>query len=729
MKKRLKLSIIYVYYNTPKELIKSIGSVKEGTGISDYEIIIVDNNSPKKVPNFSNNKKIRIVKNPKNTGFGSGCNLGAQKSKGEFLLFVNPDTIFKQSAIDQLLSVFEANRKIGVAGPKMVNSKGITLPTTSTFISPLNALMKFSGIGRRFTKNAVTDGKTDVLSGACMLLPKRVFVKVGGFDERFFMYFEEQDLCKRVVENGYKVYYCSKSKIVHHIGRSLQDKARIQKYFQESRFKYMRKHFGLTSAIFTEGILRLFNLSNIGLLFVFFLSFGINTYRMDELMLFIGDSARDFIEAYRMVNDGYFPLVGIPSSVTWLHQGAVSIWLIGFSFVISGSNTIFPGYLFGIISAISTALLFKLGSILFDKKTGFLAALLFATAPMIVVNSRMPYHTSIVPFFTIIFFLVLFYSIKNRKYLPIVFFLYGLLLQVELSNAIVLGVIAILIVYSKYRVTRSIAIKSTIGFLIGIFPFILYDLINGPSYLLFPLWVLNRLRLSLAKLLFGGETAAYTGPEVVYQQITSAIFPYAPNLILIFFVASLMVLSVDFIRGRKLSVLVVMLWLLVPLASFLMHGSPGTAYFALIYPAISIALAYGLVRFLKYSILPFILVAAIGFINVLMLVRSDFYVTSYKGANPMPPTLYFFGQTYAFSEKIADEILKDANGKSFKLAGAGSLTMFETSLDTYKFLIINKGGVIDETSKLHYTIYVEPNLIKQTSSVIYKGVEGYIVRE
>lgn len=729
MDKKIKLSIIYVYYNTPNELVRSIGSINKATNISNYEVIIVDNNSPKKLPNITKKHNFRVIKNLNNLGFGKGCNLGAKKSRGEFLLFVNPDTIFKNDSINRLIEVLEKDKNIGVVGPKMVNSMGKTLPTTSNFITPVNSLIKFSKLGKKFTKNNVKSGQTDVLSGACMMIRKKVFEKVNGFDERFFMYFEEQDLCKRIVDHGYKVYYQPKSQIVHHIGRSLQDKDKIKKYFQKSRFEYMRKHFGVLNAIWTESVLRLITLSNIGLLFIFVLSLWINTYKMNELMLFIGDSARDFIEAYKMASGSSFPLVGIPSSVIWLHQGAISIWLIGSVFMLFGPNPIIPGYLFGFFGAISSTILFKLGSEYFDKKTGFLGALLFATAPMIVVNSRMPYHTSIVPLFSIIFFLVLLYVIRQKKYLPIVFFLYGLLLQVELSNVIVLLIIVILIYYSRYKITISTAVKSVIGFLLGIAPFVLYDIINGPSYILFPIWILNRVRLVSQRFLFGEENLAFTSLGLVYQQIASSIFPYAPNFIILIFITSLIILLIDFIRKRQLPTLIVLLWLIIPLTSFLLHGSPGTAYFSLIYPAVSIAVAYGVIKIFNKKILASIFVVAIALLNIIMLIRNDFYVTSYRGSNPMPPNSYYFGQTYKFSEKIVNEILNDANKKNFALSGAGSLKMFKTSMDTYKFFILQKGGSIDSQSNLKYTVYVEKELLKGDENIIYKGIEGYIVKE
>lgn len=729
MKKRVKLSIIYVYFNTPKELVDSISTIKDAISIKNYEEIVVNNNSPKDLPKMPHLKKIKVIKSKRNLGFGAGCNLGAKKASGKYLLFINPDTIFKKSSIDILLKKISSNKNIGVVGPKMVSEAGKTLPTTSTFISPFNALFKFSFLGKFLTKNVVTKGQTDVLSGACLLIKKNVFEEVEGFDENFFMYFEEQDLCKRIADLGYKIVYEPKSQITHFIGRSLSNKKTIEEYFRTSRYKYTKKHFGNKKAAIIEFILRNLSITNVAIFVIFCLSLFLNTFRMSELMLLIGDSARDFIAGQAMIETGKIPLVGIPSSVTWLHQGPISVWLIGLSFLFSNTNPVAPGYLFGFLGAISTALVYLLGKTYFNKRVGVLSALLFATAPMITVNSRMPYHTSLIPLFTLIFFLVLHKSISKTKLLPLMFFFLGILLQVELSNIVVLGLVFITLRILKIHASRLEIVKSIIGFITGISPFILYDLTHGFSYSLFPLWILNRLRLFAG---IGTDNAPTSSglPNAIntfYHQISASIFPNIPYFGLVIFIVSLIILAWFTYSKRSKGNLLLLLWITVPSIAFLLHASPGTAYFALLYPAISLTFGFFLDKLTSKTQLSYLFIAAIVASNVFLLIKNDFYVTSKNGPHLMPPSGYSFGNTWVFVNETSHAIVGNAAGKEFKITPLGFLNEYKTSMDPYKFLITRAGGKLNDKAKINYLITVE-GITKDKSKIIYSNFQDQVER-
>ncbi len=743
MDKKIKVSVIYVYYNTPQDLTRSVTSLLDNSQGVALEIIIVDNNSPKKIPSSLERRKgVRIIKAKKNAGFGAGCNIGAKAARGVYLLFLNPDTLVYQDAIHEMLKTLK-NTKVGIVGPKMVSEKGSTLPTISTFLtfpkllvvySFLNTIFKYNPVSKRFwllSADRDKEQRVDVLSGACLMLKKTVFEKIDGFDERFFMYFEEHDLCIKVKKAGLKAIYNPKAKITHLIGRSLNDKRKIKKYFQESRFLYSKKHFGFKKAIISEFFLRYITTSNIFAALTFIFSLFLNTYKQDRLMLLIGDAARDFLAARDMLLTQTIPLVGIPSSVPWLHQGPISVYGIGLAFLLSKFNPIAPGILFGIVGAITTVFVYSLTKKYLNDATAVIAALLYATSPMVVVNARMPYHTSLIPFFSIVFFFVFAASLKKPKILPYAFFAFGLLMQVELSNIVVFAIMAVLLYINKTKISRRTIYASVLSFMIGIVPFILYELFYGPSYIKFPLWIVNRIRLFFGLTLHHSSTTSSlpNALSTIYQQISGTIFPQTHIVGLFIFLVSLFFLiAKSRSKYEKGFYPIILLWITIPLIAFSLHASPGTAYFGLLYPAIIMLIAIFFDELIRINKMFFLFIVFIVCFNSLLLIKNDFFVSSEKGAHPMPPTYYNFGISWKLSDDVSKAIVLDAGEKSFRLLGKGGLTLYKTSIDPYVYLVWFHGGKISDTATLVYEIYPPRTQNLTAKKIIFRGEGGIVVK-
>ncbi len=183
------LSIIIVNYKNPKRTNKCIDSIKKSdTQTLKYEIIIVDNASEDESKKIitKENKDVRYIQSKKNVGMGEGNNLGIKHAKGDYILITNDDIIFKKDAIRNLFNFFKKHDNIGIVGPRTFNS----------------------------------DGEVDWLRGSCFLTSKKVISKIGGgFDNRFWMYFEDIDLCRRVWENDLKVVYYFDAQVIHDHGK------------------------------------------------------------------------------------------------------------------------------------------------------------------------------------------------------------------------------------------------------------------------------------------------------------------------------------------------------------------------------------------------------------------------------------------------------------------------------------------------------------------------------
>lgn len=217
-----------------------------------YEVIIVDNastddTSKMLAKDFSD---INLISTGSNRGFAAGNNIGAQQAKGEYLLFLNPDTQISENAIDSLISALNKRADVGAVGGRLLLGDGSVQPFMFGSDPRLGYLFKRALLLSLFKKYAHDWETTEVLdvdwvSGACMMVRTKAFQAVGGFDEKMFMYFEDNDLCRRLRDNGWKIIYYPHAEIVHFGGKSFIENDRVRKdaYFASLRYFY-GKHFG-----------------------------------------------------------------------------------------------------------------------------------------------------------------------------------------------------------------------------------------------------------------------------------------------------------------------------------------------------------------------------------------------------------------------------------------------------------------------------------------------------
>lgn len=254
------ISVIIVNYNLSKEIencLNSILNVFNSSMKFDYEIIIVDNNSPdKSLPEVEKkfkqpNIKFYYLKN--NVGFGGGNNLGFSKTSGKYICFLNPDTIINEEIFSQIIDLFNADGNIGIVGPQQqIRSPFFDF---SAGFSPniLSELFNLVGIGvflegllmYYYTKfKHEKYFKVNWILGAAIFIKADLFREINGFDKDYFMFFEEVDLCKRVINHGLNVIYTPQFKI-YHIG-SVSGKKDYRLYTirtYSSKNIFISKHF------------------------------------------------------------------------------------------------------------------------------------------------------------------------------------------------------------------------------------------------------------------------------------------------------------------------------------------------------------------------------------------------------------------------------------------------------------------------------------------------------
>jgi len=215
----------------------------------DAEIIVVDNNSQDDSCDMVERlfPQVKLIKNPENSGFSKGNNLGVKQATGEFLCILNPDTVVAEDTFSSLIEAAENLKDFGILGCRLIDGTGKFLPESKRNIpTPLVSIKKILGFTKGYYASKVGETETaqvDILVGAFMLMKRSLYEQISGFDEDYFMYGEDVDLSYRALKAGYKNYYVGAVTAVHFKGEStLKDKRYAQRFYGAMQVFY-KKHF------------------------------------------------------------------------------------------------------------------------------------------------------------------------------------------------------------------------------------------------------------------------------------------------------------------------------------------------------------------------------------------------------------------------------------------------------------------------------------------------------
>ncbi len=275
------LDIIIVNWNAGEQLRQCLEAIAdaERKDIDLRGIVVVDNGSTDSSLEGIDRIRlpIRIVLNKSNQGFAAACNQGAKDSMADYLLFLNPDTRVQPNALADPIAFMDRqeNQRIGILGIQLVDERGRVTRTCARFPTVGRFVTKMIGLDRLlprvFPPHFMTEWDhadsrpVDQVMGAYFLIRRLLFMELGGFDQRFFVYFEEVDLTVRALERGWSTFYLSNVKTYHRGGGvTEQVKARRLFYSLRSRILYGYKHCGrwkgtilMLTTLFIEPLSRL----------------------------------------------------------------------------------------------------------------------------------------------------------------------------------------------------------------------------------------------------------------------------------------------------------------------------------------------------------------------------------------------------------------------------------------------------------------------------------------
>ena len=245
----LRLSVVILNYNVSKFLYLCLQSVETALNDIDAEIIVVDNKSNDDSVQMVEEHfaHVKLIRNAANYGFAKGNNIGVEQAEGDYVCILNPDTVVPEDAFLDLLAVADKQPDLGALGCQLIDGTGRFLPESKRHVpTPFISLKKILGYSGSYyyeELNAEQSGSCDVLVGALMVLKRDVYLKVGGFDESYFMYGEDIDLSYELLKAGYQNYYVGSTTVLHFKGEStLKDAAYAKRFYGAMRIFY-KKHF------------------------------------------------------------------------------------------------------------------------------------------------------------------------------------------------------------------------------------------------------------------------------------------------------------------------------------------------------------------------------------------------------------------------------------------------------------------------------------------------------
>jgi GT2 family glycosyltransferase len=272
----LKISVIIVSYNTSGLLKRCLESLYRYPGSHELEVFVVDNDSKDDSVQMvkDNFKDVILIENEINMGFAAANNQAYERATGDYIILLNPDTEIKPGSIDNAVNFLESHPEAALCGGRLINPEGELDPSARRFPNSLYKLFTITGLSDKYPDTFLGRGdfksfdhnsvmEVDWVPGTFTVYRQSVLKQFGLFDERFYVYYEETDLCLRIKRAGWKVYFLPDAEVIHVGGASAKTRkdlkfqkggSQVMMFRLRSEYLYFRKNFGLFSVLANAGV-------------------------------------------------------------------------------------------------------------------------------------------------------------------------------------------------------------------------------------------------------------------------------------------------------------------------------------------------------------------------------------------------------------------------------------------------------------------------------------------
>ncbi|MEK6591043.1 MAG: glycosyltransferase family 2 protein [Nitrospinota bacterium] len=258
-KGNIDISIIIVSYNAKEYLRNCLYFIYSNRHIVNFETIVVDNNSIDKSPEMVKREfpQVRLIENKENIGFARANNIALRESQGRYILLLNNDTILLPDSLDIMTIIMENSPTTGVLGCQLMNTDESLQESFNRIPDIFTEFIRKSIYNQNIGTSKNIFGKylyrkyqmeqdVDWVTGSCMMIRRNALVDIGLLDEKFFMYFEDVDLCCRIREKGWKIKYTPSAKVIHVGGRSVLSNApKANLEYRLSQLYFYKKYHGM----------------------------------------------------------------------------------------------------------------------------------------------------------------------------------------------------------------------------------------------------------------------------------------------------------------------------------------------------------------------------------------------------------------------------------------------------------------------------------------------------
>jgi len=746
----VKVSVIFVNYKSLRLIKKAIFSIIDNkTGVS-YEIIVSDNSAqPKNESTLKKlSEKIKYIRNKINVGYGMGINKAAREARGEYLFILNPDTVVEKGTIDILVRFLDRDTKAGIVAPLLTDFKGKVYQQGVTELTPKKAIFVLSFINKLFPNNKLsreyfikdwnekTTKEADVVPGTAFMMRRSLFEKVGGFDEKIFLFFEEFDLCRRVKNMGKKLYIIPQAKVKHHWGESTKQESDdlMKIYFQKSRYYYFKKHFGISSALVVELVLRI-KIETLLMLAVILAAVFLRFSGVVENYPWGGEQGTNYLELKNYYENGQIPLKGPLTGRSWLQLQPLYYWIMMPIFILFSWNPIIPAYFFAIISIIMAFINYKFVREWFGDFVAKVSTTIVLISPFWIRLTKDSRFFFLMTLFSYFYFHFLIKAFRERSVNIVYYAIFVLFLMLHLHYVALVFIPSLLLFLFQYR--KKVSFSWRKGIIYAIFPSIPFLLVNIkenfepliktivwiPYRVAGFLGVIEKNNISISVITDNIESLLLIYRWQFYW--TDNTFAYVISVILILF--SIYIYFRPKKSSHKIPQSVILLSFFVTYIALFIHGSPAYHYYVgvILVPPLIIGLLLEQLKE-RYSVISGRLTVFIVII-VMLLLNQEYYLSQYFFKNNKSTMTIM--NSYPVQLQVAENITKDAGNNHYSLKRVGAFDYYDGyHAQNYQYLLWWMGNEPKEGSDILYTIYDDINRFNEIgeTEIVFKN-NGVIV--